>query len=175
MSSIDLPTSYENFNLTHVEISHHPSGAPEVTPVVIFTLNRPEKHNAFTPQMADSLTQAYKTVHVDPRVKVVVLTGAGRMFCAGSDLDIGFGSGQGRAVDFRDMYVKKHKPVSPPKLKLMLIPSQWRPSCAGNASMPQAYYCRYEWICCRSWHDNDPTSGHSVSILPIISDLSSSH
>ncbi|KAJ5991710.1 Enoyl-CoA hydratase AKT3-1 [Penicillium sp. IBT 35674x] len=103
MTSIDVPTSYETFNLTHIQISHHPSGASEATPVVIFTLNRPEKHNAFTPQMADSLTQAYKMVHVDPRVKVVVLTGAGRMFCAGSDLDIGFGNGQGRAVDFRDI------------------------------------------------------------------------
>lgn len=115
MPSIEIPTSYETFNLTHIQISHHPSGAPEATPVVIFTLNRPEKHNAFTPQMADSLTQAYKMVHVDPRVKVVVLTGAGRMFCAGSDLDIGFGNGQGRAVDFRDMYVRKEKkkPVSP--------------------------------------------------------------
>ncbi|KAJ5786940.1 Enoyl-CoA hydratase AKT3-1 [Penicillium pulvis] len=103
MTSIDIPTSYETFNLTHLRISHYPSGAPEATPVVIFTLDRPEKHNAFTPQMADSLTQAYKLVHVDPRVKVVVLTGAGRMFCAGSDLDIGFGNGQGRAVDFRDI------------------------------------------------------------------------
>jgi enoyl-CoA hydratase/carnithine racemase len=43
-------------------------------------------------------------IHLDPRVKVAVLTGAGKMFCAGSDLDVGFGDGKGRAVDFRDMY-----------------------------------------------------------------------
>lgn len=104
-TSIDIPTSYDALELTHIKISHHPQGAPTATPVVIVTLNRPEKHNAFTPQMADSLARAYQMFHVDPRVKVVVLNGAGRMFCAGSDLDIGFGDGGGRAVDFRDMYV----------------------------------------------------------------------
>ena len=54
--------------------------------------------------MADSLTKAYNMFHIDPRVKVVVLTGAGKIFCAGSDLDVGFGDGKGKAVDFRDMY-----------------------------------------------------------------------
>lgn len=102
-AAIDIPTSYETLNLTHITISHNPLGSPSATPVVVITLNRPEKHNAFTPDMADSLTQAYQMFHIDPRVKVVVLTGAGRMFCAGMDLDIGFGDGEGRAVDFRDM------------------------------------------------------------------------
>jgi enoyl-CoA hydratase/carnithine racemase len=101
---ISIPESYETLNLTHIKINHHPLGTPTATPVVIVTLNRPEKNNAFTPQMADSLELAFRTFHLDSRVKVVVLTGAGRMFCAGSDLEIGFGNGEGRAVDFRDMY-----------------------------------------------------------------------
>lgn len=104
-SSVHIPTSYEALDLTHIKITHNPQRAPTATPVVTITLYRPEKYNAFTPQMADSLATAYQMFHVDPRVKVVVLTGAGRMFCAGSDLDIGFGDGGGRAVDFRDMYV----------------------------------------------------------------------
>ncbi|KAJ5746857.1 Enoyl-CoA hydratase AKT3-1 [Penicillium nucicola] len=99
---IKIPNSYESLDLTHVKVSHHPVGSPAATPVVIVTLNRPEKNNAFTPQMADSLELAFRTVHLDHRVKVVVLTGAGRMFCAGSDLEIGF-SNAGRAVDFRDI------------------------------------------------------------------------
>jgi enoyl-CoA hydratase/carnithine racemase len=102
-NSISIPASYEALELTHIQISHHPPGASAATPVIIVTLNRPEKHNAFTPQMADSLTLAYKMFHVDPRVKAIVLTGAGKMFCAGMDLDIGFGDAQGRAADFRDM------------------------------------------------------------------------
>lgn len=101
--TIDVPATYEALELSHIRISHHPLGAPAATPVVIVTLNRPEKHNAFTPQMADSLTLAFNMFHVDPRVKTVVLTGAGKMFCAGMDLDIGFGDGEGRAADFRDM------------------------------------------------------------------------
>lgn len=109
MASIPIPTSYETLNLTHVKIFHHPQGAPAATPVVILTLNRPERNNAFTPEMADSLAQAYQMFHVDSRVRVVVLTGAGRLFCAGSDLTIGFGDGKGQAADFRDMYVPRNK------------------------------------------------------------------
>ncbi|KAJ5100086.1 Enoyl-CoA hydratase AKT3-1 [Penicillium argentinense] len=101
--TIDLPASYESLSLTHIKISHSPIGSPTVTPVVVISLNRPENNNAFTPQMADSLTQAFHLFHIDPRIKAVVLTGAGKMFCAGSDLEIGFGDGGGRAVDFRDI------------------------------------------------------------------------
>ncbi|CAI7638698.1 unnamed protein product [Penicillium manginii] len=102
-ATIDLPASYEALELTHIKLSHYPVGAPAVTPVVLISLNRPEKNNAFTPQMADSLTQVFNLFHIDRRVKAVVLTGAGRMFCAGSDLEIGFGDGGGRAADFRDI------------------------------------------------------------------------
>ncbi|KAJ6043054.1 Enoyl-CoA hydratase AKT3-1 [Penicillium canescens] len=99
---IEIPDSYESLDLTHVKVSHYPLGSPTATPVVIVTLNRPEKNNAFTPHMADSLELAFQTFHLDQRVKAIVLTGAGRMFCAGSDLGIGF-SNEGRAVDFRDI------------------------------------------------------------------------
>ncbi|KAJ5490732.1 Enoyl-CoA hydratase AKT3-1 [Penicillium diatomitis] len=103
--SIEIPESYETLNFPDVKISHHPGGTSTATPVVILTLNRPEKYNAFTSEMANSLTEAYNIFNVDSRVKMVVLTGAGRMFCAGSDLDVGFGDGQGSAVEFRDMSV----------------------------------------------------------------------
>ncbi|CAG8121320.1 unnamed protein product [Penicillium olsonii] len=99
---ISIPESYESLNLTHINIAHHPPQSPTATPIVILRLNRPDKNNAFTPQMGESLEQAYRLFHLDARVKVIVLTGAGRMFCAGSDLDIGFDDRVERAGDFRD-------------------------------------------------------------------------
>jgi methylglutaconyl-CoA hydratase len=51
------------------------------------TLNRPEVHNAFDPDMVDALTAALKKLEADDRVRAVVLTGAGRSFCAGADIE----------------------------------------------------------------------------------------
>lgn len=58
--------------------------------MILITLNRPAKHNAFTDLMRKELEHVYGLVDIDPRVKVVVMTGAGRSFCAGADLEIGF-------------------------------------------------------------------------------------
>ncbi|KAA8643945.1 hypothetical protein EYZ11_006358 [Aspergillus tanneri] len=100
---INIPKSYETLHLTHVQVSHHPAGAPEATPVVVVTLNRPEKHNAFTNEMMDDFEKIYPMFDVDERVKVIVLTGAGKIFCAGADLERGFeGMEKERTVDHRD-------------------------------------------------------------------------
>jgi len=50
------------------------------------TLNRPEAMNAITGEMLGELNEAFKAADDDPSVRVVVLTGAGRAFCAGLDL-----------------------------------------------------------------------------------------
>ncbi len=49
-------------------------------------LNRPEVHNALTPEMIDALTSLFRDVSQREDVRVVLLTGAGRSFCAGADL-----------------------------------------------------------------------------------------
>ncbi len=54
--------------------------------VAELTLNRPERMNAFTPQMAAELIQAFRRLDEDDSVRVIVVTGAGRAFCAGADL-----------------------------------------------------------------------------------------
>ena len=54
--------------------------------VATLTLNRPEKHNAMSGQMIDELTQAAARLDADAAVRVVVITGQGRSFCAGGDL-----------------------------------------------------------------------------------------
>ncbi len=54
--------------------------------VATLTLNRAEKHNAMSAQMIAELTQAAGQLGADESVRVVVLTGAGKSFCAGGDL-----------------------------------------------------------------------------------------
>ena len=57
--------------------------------VLTITLHRPEKLNAFTPTMADELIKAFDAADADDDVRVIVVTGAGRAFCAGADLSAG--------------------------------------------------------------------------------------
>ncbi|MGR3635166.1 MAG: crotonase/enoyl-CoA hydratase family protein [Shimia sp.] len=54
--------------------------------VATLMLNRPEKHNAMSGAMIAELTQAANQLGADDAVRVVVLTGAGKSFCAGGDL-----------------------------------------------------------------------------------------
>ncbi len=56
--------------------------------VATITLNRPARLNAWNRAMAVGFQNAVTRVGDDPRVRVVVLTGAGRGFCAGADMDL---------------------------------------------------------------------------------------
>ncbi len=51
------------------------------------TLNRPQRLNAFSPQMIDDLLLYFEGLGGKPETRVVVVRGAGRAFCAGADLD----------------------------------------------------------------------------------------
>src|SRR5205085_5854605 len=55
------------------------------------TLNRPARLNAMTVELVEGLHDALDAVAIDPDCRVVVLTGAGRGFCAGLDLT-GYGT-----------------------------------------------------------------------------------
>ncbi|MDO8614899.1 MAG: enoyl-CoA hydratase [Dehalococcoidia bacterium] len=54
--------------------------------VATVTLNRPEKLNALNPELLDALPGVLERVAGDPQVRCVILTGAGRGFCAGGDI-----------------------------------------------------------------------------------------
>ena len=57
--------------------------------VATLTLQRPEKLNALTPTMLDELLLAFARADADDEVRAVIVTGAGRAFCAGADLAAG--------------------------------------------------------------------------------------
>lgn len=63
--------------------------------VLTITLHRPEKLNAFTERMCRELIDAFDRADVDDDVRAIVVTGAGRAFCAGADLSTG-----GRTFDY---------------------------------------------------------------------------
>jgi len=54
--------------------------------LLVITLNRPKRLNAFTLRMADELVDAFERASRDDAVRAVIVTGAGRAFCAGMDL-----------------------------------------------------------------------------------------
>ena len=103
VAPIELPASYASLPLTQIKVSHVPESSPTPTSVVVITLNRPQKNNAFTDTMRIEMENLYRMIDADVRVKCVVLTGAGKMFCAGADLEIGFLGGSGRAKTERDV------------------------------------------------------------------------
>jgi len=56
--------------------------------VAIVTLNRPDRLNALLPGMGRAYAQALRRAEADPQVRAIVVTGAGRGFCAGADLSV---------------------------------------------------------------------------------------
>ena len=57
--------------------------------VLTLTLNRPDKLNAFTRDMMHELINAFDKEDEDDNVRAIIITGAGRGFCAGADLSVG--------------------------------------------------------------------------------------
>jgi enoyl-CoA hydratase/carnithine racemase len=99
--------------------------------VATITLHRPERLNAFTPVMAAELAGAAAAADADDDVRVVLVTGAGRAFCAGADL----GGGEGT---FRD---RGGRPDPVPRGTVDGVPRDWggiapcrSPGCASPSS-----------------------------------------
>jgi enoyl-CoA hydratase/carnithine racemase len=70
--------------------------------IATITLNRPQRLNAWTPQMGTELAHAFRDADRDGGVRAIILTGAGRAFCAGADMDffaqqIAAGGGMGES------------------------------------------------------------------------------
>ena len=72
--------------------------------ILTVTLDRPEKLNAMTPLMGEELVAAFDAADADDSVRVIVLTGRGRGFCAGADLSSG-----PDAFDHGDLPIGTHR------------------------------------------------------------------
>jgi len=92
--------------------------------VATITLDRPDRLNAFTPVMATELAGAAAAADADDAVRVVLVTGAGRAFCAGADLG-------GGNETFRD---RTARPDPVPRGTVDGVPRDW----GGIASLPFA-------------------------------------
>ncbi|KAI1030049.1 hypothetical protein LB504_010342 [Fusarium proliferatum] len=90
VATIEVPASYSSLPFKDIIISHVPEDSPVATKVLILAFNRPDKHNAVTENLLNELETAYRLIDQDERVWAVVLTGTGKAFCAGADLQIGF-------------------------------------------------------------------------------------
>jgi enoyl-CoA hydratase/carnithine racemase len=73
--------------------------------VLTITLNRPDRLNAFTETMGRELIEAFDDADADDDVRAVVVTGAGRGFCAGADLEAG-----GSTFDWRERHADGEVP-----------------------------------------------------------------
>src|ERR1700755_593454 len=58
--------------------------------ILTITLNRPDKLNAFTGQMMSEMIDAFDKADADDNVRAIIVTGAGRGFCASADLSFGW-------------------------------------------------------------------------------------
>jgi enoyl-CoA hydratase/carnithine racemase len=72
-------------------------------PILTITLNRPEKLNAYTAVMGAELADAFGKADADDAIRAIIVTGAGRGFCAGADISAGadaFDARGGKSASF---------------------------------------------------------------------------
>lgn len=98
----DIPTSYTTLDYRVADS------------ILTLTLNRPDQLNAFTVTMADELEHAFHRASEDDAVKAIVVTGAGRAFCAGMDLSVPgnvFGLDETQTPTVDDMHQRLEDPA----------------------------------------------------------------
>ncbi len=81
--------------------------------ILTLTLNRPEQLNSFTVEMANELIDAFNRASDDDEVRAIVVTGAGRAFCAGMDLSAAgnvFGLDENLHPTMEDMHSRLEDP-----------------------------------------------------------------
>ncbi len=106
--------------------------------VAVVTLNRPEKLNAMTAQMGAEMADSMAEADGDDAVRAVVLTGAGRAFCAGADLGAGdeFAGGWGGVE-------RKYRRMMPMEVRKPVIAALHGPAVGAGLTWPLQADVRY--------------------------------
>ena len=82
------------------------------TNVATVTLNRPDAANSLNLEMAEELAQVANTCDTNPAVRAVIITGAGKMFCAGGDVQSFGDAGDGLAMLAKNITSALHSAIS---------------------------------------------------------------
>lgn len=106
--------------------------------VALVTLNRPEKLNAMTARMGAEMGDAMAEADGDDGVRAVVMTGAGRAFCAGADL----GSGQGFAAGWGGVE-REYRRMMPMEVRKPVIAAINGPAVGAGLTWPLQADIRY--------------------------------
>lgn len=121
MSTIAVPpSSYSSLPFKDIKVSHVPADSLTASKVLVVALNRPDKYNAVTENLLTELETVYQLIDQDERVRAIVLTGTGKAFCAGADLQVGF-SGL-LAHKKSEESIAKYRDQSVPSLTSSLTP-----------------------------------------------------
>ncbi|MCH5675590.1 enoyl-CoA hydratase-related protein [Streptomyces gilvus] len=104
--------------------------------VLVLTLNRPERHNAWTLDMELLYNELFDRAEADPDVRAVVLTGAGRSFCPGMDMSVLDAASSGARPYPNDQLPPRVRPLVCPKPVIAAVNG----ACAG-IGFNQAVMC----------------------------------
>ena len=122
------------------------------------TLNRPDKLNALNAQLMAELREALDIIELDQEIRVVILTGAGRAFSAGCDLDKDSGGAppQGEDPDVRRRHLQSHidtfmmvwnlsNPVPPSMVSLWRELVNWSRSAISRLLPTEPYWANLRY------------------------------
>jgi len=110
--------------------------------VATITLNRPEKLNAYTAQMGSELHQAFAELDANDDARVIVVTGAGRAFCAGADLSARGGATFDRSANNPDPNPRAEATIRPWNMKKPIIAAINGPAVGVGITLPMQWDIR---------------------------------
>ncbi len=110
--------------------------------VATITLNRPEKLNAYTAQMGTEIHNAFGELDANDDARVIVVTGAGRAFCAGADLAARGGSTFDRSANNPDPNPRAEHVIRPWNMKKPIIAAINGPAVGVGITLPMQWDIR---------------------------------